>query len=330
MYRAKMKLSGCGAKKSKWKRVLSAALVGGLLLVGGDQALAEAATDGMQAFREVYFATPSPDRRLFREDVTFFGPAFHADIDCMGQTMQDGNLAMFGSLDWMFTDLDTGKTNRVQIPFYVDGQGSTIYAKRDRRWAKIALPGLPVMIFNALRTADSKDAPNDMSAIKRVELLQETEKQRSMRITLDSARTAALLETSGEGDIAALPPAEQDQQRQILRRMARAVRDTEVTLVWVVDKTTWLTKTASVDFTDLVRAYAKGVLKEAENGSIQLANDERAMLDTIGYYSEMRLYLSYMGDQNADLAVPSEVRQSATERDVFADLRADVISTVEK
>lgn len=322
-----MRMPGKSAIKRKCSKFLSAAVAGGVLLWGGG-ASAAPAEDAMWAFREAYLAT-SNDTRTLRESLQFFGPAFHADVSGKAQLLRDGSMRMEGTINWTFTDLEVNQTSQTQIPFYIEQSSDdmTLYAKRGGKWTSLSLPGIPAGVANDLKTNDVNTLKENMTAVKSVELLKDTPQQRAMRITLDGPKTAELFKQHMADDISGLSDEDKAAQTEFLRRLANAFQSTDLVINWAVDKSTWQTVTAGVNFTDLMRAYARGILQEAADGTVEISDEERKLLDALGYYSELQTYTSYVKD-GAPLSVPASVKNAAVPGDVFQDMKAEAAASV--
>lgn len=313
--------------RSKFSKLLAAGISCGVLFCAGN-AYASAEEDGMWAFREAYLAT-SNDTRTLEETLQFFGPAFHADVNGMAQVLRDGSLRMEGTINWTFTDLAVNETTQVNIPYYLeqDNDVMVLYAKRDGKWISHTLPGIPVGFANAIKTNDVNELKENMATIKKVELLKDSPVQRSMRITVDGPQAAELIRMHSAEDMANLTDEEKASQTQFIHRLTTALQTTDLVIEWTVDKTTWQTITTGINFTDLMRAYARGVLQEAANGTVVLSDDERVLFDALGYYSELHTYTSYIKGGSA-ITIPGTVKNTASEGDIFQDMKAEAASSV--
>lgn len=304
---------------NKWKNALAAFVVGGTLLAGSPVQAAEPAQNGMAAFREAYQAV-SDDYRVFDEDLTLFGPAFHVDLDSRGQLAKNGSLLLSGNLKLMFTDQDSGKINNFEIPFYFDhnSKASTFYVQWGEEWNKLSLPGTDE-ISDALETTPTEIAEN-MALVKSVELVKETVSQRSMKLTLDGRKLAALVAKHCQETSKNLTPEEKATQQLQVERLTRAFESVDQEVTWVVDKKNWQTITAGVNLTGLMRAYAKVVLQEAADGKTVLSDGEREFWETLGYYAELHSYTTYPTDK-AKVEIPAKVRKTAAELDLLKEIK---------
>lgn len=317
--------------QTKWKGAITAFVLGGALLLGGNTAGAEPSQDGMWAFREAYTSIV-PDNRVFRESINFFGPEFHADLNCQGQMLRDGALRLAGDLEWGYTDKKTGETTQLALPFYVEQNKADMvyYGQYNGQWCKLTLPGISPQLASVLKTTDVQAMEENMDVVKAVEVLQETDKQRVMKIFLDGDKVAALVEKYCAQDNPRLTPEKQQRHREMVQRLERACKATNLQVVWTVDKTKWQTVTVALNLTEFMRNYAQGILKESAEGKIKLSDNEQEFLSALGYYSELHAYTTYMDTAPERLAVPKDVRKSALELNIFKGMQAEVAASAEK
>lgn len=311
----------------KWKTVLAALAMGGVLLTG-NPVMAEPAQDSMAAFREAYQAVKD-DYRVFDEELTLFGPAFHVDLDSRGKVAKDGSMMLSGKLELMFTEHETGKINNFDVPFYLDQTPSNLifYVQWGGKWNKISLPGANEM-SDALATS-SAEAEENMAVVKSVEIVKETDNQRSMNLKLDGKKLAALVARHWQDDMETLNPEEKVVREEALNRLTKAFESVELEVTWAVDKTNWQTITTGVNLTNLMRAYAKVVLQEAADGKIKLSDGEREIWETLGYYAELHSYTHYPTGDKVKVEIPGKVKKSATELDIMGALHTEAAATVD-
>lgn len=311
----------------KWKNALAAFVVGGTLLAGSSVQAAEPAQNGMAAFREAYQAV-SDDYRVFDEDLTLFGPAFHVDLDSRGQLAKNGSLLISGNLKMMFTDHETGKINNFELPFYLDHnpKALTFYVQWGGEWSKVSLPGANEL-SDALETTTA-EAEENMSLVKSVEVVKETESQRSMKLILDGKKLAVLVAKHCQETMNDLSQEEKASQQLQVDRLTRALESVDQEVAWVVDKTSWKTITAGVNLTGLMRAYAKGILQEAAEGKTALSDGEREFWETLGYYAELHSYTTYPSDK-VKVEIPTNVKKTASEIDILGALAEEAAGSAD-
>lgn len=319
-------------KSRNLAKTMAAVLTGGILYFGAGN-MAEADSDSEFTFRQAYLSM-AQDNRPFRQNINFFGTTFHADITTEGQILRDASTRMSGNFNWEYTNLSNNITTNMTMPFYVlqEGEEMTLYIQRQNKWSKFLLPGVPVGFANALKSTDIATLQENLKAVKNVEIFRENTTQQIFNITLDGKYIADLLQSYGKKqDTTKLSAAEVESQQIFLRNLTAALKKTDINCTWTVDKIKNQTVTSVIDFTNLMRAYAKNILDESAAGTIVLTEEERMLMDTIGYYSEFHYSISYMGE-NAKLNfnLPSAAKKAAEKNNIFSDLLRDMTSTVKK
>lgn len=310
------------------KKILSAFLAGSMLVGGG-----AIAADNMDAFKEAYLATPV-DNRAFHEAVEFFGPEFHGELNGTSFILRDATMKMSGTISWQFTDPNTyNTTEESNIPFYVEQNGDvmTMYVQRSGSWSKFNLPAVPVALANAIKTTDVNILQQNMSAVKSVDIVSENADQRVMQVNLDGKKLAELLHTYNDDRIANLSQAERTEQKTFIDHLADGLQTTDVTCSWTVDKKTWRTVSATVNLTDVMRAYAKDILDDAAKGEIVLSQSDRSFYESLGYFSELHTRAAYyVAGDGSQPQMPQGASSARNNPNVFQDLSRLVGSEARK
>ena len=292
------------------KKKLLTALLAGSLLIGGN-----AQADSLDSFKEAYLATPV-DNRAFNETVEFFGKNFHGELTGTSFILRDATLKMSGNITWQYTNPNTlATTEENNMPFYIgqDGDVMTMYVSRSGRWSRFNLPAVPVALANALKTTDITILQQNMSAVKSVEIVRENSEQRVMNVNLDCKKCAELLR-SYNGNL-------EKSEKDFMDHLSDGLQNTDVTVSWTVDKKTWRTVSATVNLTDVMRAYAKDILDDAAKGEIVLSADDRAFYESLGYFAELHSRAAYYNaDANAQPQFPAGASSARNNPDVFSDL----------
>ena len=302
------------------KKKILASILAGSMLIGGGSALA----DNMDAFKEAYLATPA-DNRSFFESVEFFGPDFHSELSGTAFLLRDATMKMSGNITWQFTNPDTNVTSDSStFPFYISQSNDvmTMYVQRNGRWSRFNLPAVPVALANAIKTTDVNILRQNMNAVKDVEIVRETSDQRVMNITLDGKKLAELLHTYNDDRINSLSQSERVEQKGFIDHLADGLQTTNVICSWTVDKKTWKTVSATINLTDVVRAYAQDYLNDAAKGELVLSASDRAYYESLGYYSELHSRFAYQNvtDESSVPAVPADASSARNNPNVFSDL----------
>lgn len=312
-------------KSRKLAKVLSAVVLGGSLLAGSGDVSAASDPAATMKFREAYLTTYS-DTRSFDQVLTFFGgTVFKADITADSQILKDASMRIKGTVNWSYTSPKTKQTTNLTIPFYIAQDGNsdiTLYVNRNRKWSKVSLPGFPSALANIIKTNDRNILQENMNAVKDVSIFKDDDKQRIMRLVVDGDYVAGLFDKYED---------QNSEAAVINRNLKKALSDEDVFITWTVNKQTRRTETIVVELTDLVRNYARNILNESAAGTIKLSQEEMALMDSIGYYSEFHYSLTYRNTaDNSDLNFPSGAANAKENNDVLDDLESDMVQVVKK
>ena len=312
------------------KKFAAVVALGGAMIFGGN-ATADAANlnqDGIWAFREAYISQ-ADNTRAFEQDLTLIATNFHLDIDSKAQVLQDGSMRMGGQFNWTYTNLKNNFSINTTIPFYIEqiNNEMTLYVKRKGKWSKMLLPGLPSGIAILWKSTDPKIQNQVMDAVKKIEILNDTPDLRTMNVTLDGMKLANILNENSAATFANLEGAALAEQKEIFYRWLSAFRKTDITFTWTVNKPSWTTATAMFDLTSIMRAYAIHVLNESAAGRVVLTDEERDLLDAIGYYSELRSYTTRI---KAEVNLPDELADVPENDYSLDDIFAEMTSVIER
>ncbi len=319
---------------SKFKKTVAALAAGGVLLLGGGNAIAEPNSNDMWAFREAYLSVPQ-NNRVFHQSIVFFGTTFHVDFDSYGQILRDASMRMSGNMNWEYTSPSTNVTTNNTMPFYVEQTEDEMifYVQRNKRWSKFPLPGLPAGIATALTTSDVATLQNNLKAVKDVEIFRENNVQQIFNVTLDGKYLADILrEQERNKDTTGLSAEEITSQKNFFENLEEALQNIDVVCTWTYNKVRNETTSAVIDLTQLMRAYAQNVLDDSAAGKIVLSDEERLLMDTIGYYSEFHFSISYGSNDDLakNLTTPSAARKAQLNNNIFQDFIYDMTTSVKK
>ena len=309
------------------KKVLAAVIAGGLLFNGGN-ALITSAADNMLAFKEAYLAETG-DNRTFKLNADMFAPSYHAELNGNAFILRDATLRSNGQINWEFTNPSTNAVANENIPFYIEQNGDTMtmYVQRNNRWSKLALPAIPVGIANALKTTNVETLQQNMSAVKSVEILRDTDEQRIMNVTLDGKKLAELIHTYNDSKIEQLAQNDRESQKSFINHLADALQTTDLVCAWTVRKKDFKTIAANFDLTKLIQAYGKDYLDDAAKGDITLSATDRAFYEIIGYYSELHFVVNYTDLNENSLSMPQDASSARNNANVFDDLVQKIAAT---
>ena len=316
----------------RFAKVAAVAAVSGTLLFGSSE-IANADSAGMAAFREAYMAQRA-DTRIVDQDLTLISPNFHLDIDSRAQVNANGIFLMSGELAWTYTNLQKNYSTNSNIPFFIEQQGNDelkLYVKRGGKWSYMVLPGLPAGIATLWKTTDFSMIRQNLDAVKDVEIIKDTADMQIMRVTLDGAKIAAIIERNAESSFAKLSGNALNQQKEIFTRWMTAIRANDITFSWTVNKPDYETVTAAFDLTDIMRAYSRYVLDESAAGRIVLSDEERDLLDAMGYYAELKSYTSQISPRDdVMIHLPSDLLGAPENDNALDDVFYEMTTVVKK
>jgi len=318
-------------KKNSLRKFAAVAAVSGAFLFGGTADAATTEDAGMAAFREAYLGQLATERAV-DQDLTLISTNFHLDMDSKAQVFDDGVMRMSGNLSWTYTNLKKNYSTNSNIPFYIEQVGNemTLYVQRRGKWSKMILPGLPAGIATLWKSSGPSFVRENMDAVKKVEVLKDTPDLRIMNVTLDGQKVAALLEKNSQASFAGLSGAALAEQKEILNRWLAAVKANDITFAWTVNKPSWTTVTAAFDLTNIMRAYSIYVLNESAAGRVVLTDEERDLLDAMGYYSELRSYTTYVSPKTNKVNVPPDLDKAPENDNSLNDIFYEMTTVVEK
>ncbi len=319
-------------KSRKLSKTLAAVAAGGMLFFGAGN-LAEADSDSEFTFRQAYLSMKQ-DNRVFHQNIVFFGTTFHVDINSSGQILRDASMRMNGNINWEYTNPSNNITRNNTMPFYLtqNGEEMTLYVQRQNKWSKFSLPGVPVGFANALKSNDISTLQENIDLVKDVELFRESDTQQIFNITFDGKKLSDRMQSySKNQNTAELSSEEVAEQQRFFNNLNDALQSTDIKCTWTVNKIKNQTVTAVIDFTDLMRAYAKSVLDDSAAGKIVLSDEDRMLMDTIGYYSEFHYSMTYAdANEKLNFNLPNAAQKAAVNNNVFQDLFKDMTTSVKK
>jgi hypothetical protein len=311
-------------------KTLAAVVTGSVLFFSAGDV--QASADAEAKFRQAYLSEPQTTRS-FNQNIDFFSPTFHADVDSYGTVVSDATMQMTGKLNWAYTNPVNNNTINFDIPFYITQDGNSemvLYVQRNGAWTRFLLPGMPSSFVNALKTTNNSILRDNMKAVRNVELFSETNAQQIFLVTLDGNYLAQLMadySRNRSGDSIST----RENHEFFSRNLQAALRKTDVHCTWTFDKINNHTLTAVIDFTELLRAYSVSVLNESAAGVVVLSEEDRRLFETVGYYSECHYTLSYIaGDLETQTTPPAEARRAPASRDIFDDLVREMVTTVRR
>ncbi|MBR2216275.1 MAG: hypothetical protein IJ849_11060 [Selenomonadaceae bacterium] len=258
-----------------------------LAAVIGAQGSVAMAADGMADFRAAY-AVAAQDNRAYAVEIDLLGPAFHADVETVGEIRTNGFVWLGGSLEWDYTDHQTGTTVHKDIPLYLERNAGSLdfYGQRGNSWYEDSFVGLPLWLISTITSRDKAVLDKNMAAVKEVEVLQETDATKVLRLIFDKEALAAMIrahEGSPNFDAAGQVFAEY---------LAQGAAATDLTCDVTVKRATNEIVTISADLTKLMQNYAQSLLQGSYQEKVTLTDADKALLQALGYYCNLRVYAS--------------------------------------
>ncbi len=273
---------------------------------------------GMEAFREAMTMNKSFDKRVFREQLTFFMPLAKADIDFQGVSRNEKELLLDGNMTAIFTD-DKGDTQSLVVPFCIEQSKKkmNLYYKLGEEWTKIEAPELSAAVVDSLGTPSEADLQDIISMVKSAEVLQETDNQRTMLLNFDGNALSKKVEVSIEQEEGEkISPEEKAFQEQFVNYIKTGIENTDIWCTWTVDKHDWQTITFSMDLSGIVHEIAKTALADKNAGWSDMA---QSLLESLAFYSELKSYTTYLNpDTKKTINLPKDIKNAKTFEEMIA------------
>ncbi len=250
-------------------------------------------SEGIKAFREALTSDSDALERIFRQDILFASPFVQAELEILG-TVENNAFKSTGEFSlWLYRD-DGSVTEKI-IPFYLtqNGKDMTIYFKSDKQWQKFTTPTLAADVMDMITTPNEAEIEEIIADTKEVQILQENDNRRIMRVTLDGNRMADSLKSKAEKNPEATADATQE---STVNYLDTALRNANVWYLWTIDKRDWHTVAMQYNFSGIIQELARTALT---NSNQQWTDEISQILETIAYYSELRAYTTYPADPAA-------------------------------
>ena len=296
---------------SKIFRAVAGIFLCGLILIGG-RAAAEP-VDAMEIFRETVYETSKRDDRIFHQDIFFVLPSAVGELDFLGGV--DGTkFTVAGDFGFWMT-LDNGENTEKEVPFYLtqDGNNMTFYFQTDKKWKKMTAPTAAAKITDAFATPTMQEMEDQIQMIKEVAILSDTDNQRTLLLKLDGNKIAEKILSDIKIDVNDPNAA---MQQKVFNYIDTGIRNSDCWCTWTVNKNTWQTVTLSANLSGMIQSIAKEVLNDT---TTPLPLQIRDMIETVAFYSELRLYTTYLSPEaKSRLEIPKKVLK-AKEVESFTD-----------
>lgn len=285
---------------------------------------------GMEAFREAMTKNTTFDKRVFREQLTFFLPNVKADVDFQGVSRNEKELLLDGNFTGIMTD-SKGDTQTLVVPFCLEQKKNkmAVYYKLGEEWTKIDAPEASATVVDSVGTPNEADLQDMIAMVKSAEVLQESTNQRTMLLNLDTAVLSKKLDTAfAEEKDEKITPEQQATREQFLGYVKKGLENSDIWCTWTVDKQDWQTITFSVDLSEIIHGVAKAAL---DDGNLKLNDGLRSVLENLAFYSELKSYTTYLNpDTKKTIKLPKEIKNAKTIEEALAENKAEKTETAAK
>ena len=274
----------------------------------------EPSSDGMKALREALSQNSDEAGKIFRQDILFTSPLIQSELEVLGMVEGD-NFKSTGELSFWVCDND-GSVKESIIPFYLfqSAQAMDIYFKTDKRWEKFSVPNLAADVTDTIATPNEEEIAEIIADTKEVTILQENEFRRIMLIKFDGNRIADSFKVKAQANHAN----EDALQSLIVNYLDAALRNADMWAMWTVDKRDLHTVTVQYNLSSVIQELARTALNDP---SQKWSDDMSNFLETIAYYSELKVYVTYPSDTSAaakKFELPRQVRNAKPVKNLFS------------
>jgi len=273
------------------------------------------AQDSMQVFRETVEKTATLDKRVFRTDIFFVVPAMQSELEFIALS-DETQFKSAGSFNCWITD-DSGNTNDLEIPFYAtqNEKDMQLYFKTDKNWSKFQAPSIAAKVTDIVATPTEKEVQDMIADVKEVVILQENDSRRTILVKLDGAKIADdLLKESAQNPADNGTADDQEFQSNFMKYLDTGLRESDIWYTWTVDKKNWQTIAMSFNLASLPQSVARAALNDTSNNWSEFALN---ILETVAFYSETKVYITYLNDEAAKkLEIPKNVLKAKLVEDI--------------
>lgn len=236
------------------------------------------------------------------------------------------------NLLFYYTDLAAGQTIQREMPFYAERAGNVVvlYGKRNGLWQRENILESFFWLLDAV-SSDDKDTKSKYAAtVMDVRSEDADNGHQRMQLFFDGKALAAVEDKAVRERISTMNEADRNDAMASVRYLNAALAESTPKCTWTIDQKTGETVMVTADLTEIMRNYAKAVLQDSYQGRISLSQDETDLLASIGYYYNLQLYLTRNNNSASHAVIPANIRNSAQESNLFADINNEIISAVKK
>lgn len=264
--------------------------------------------EAMQMFHETLAQTAKFDNRVFRYDIYFFVPQLTAELDIYGAT-EKNSLLMKGLFEFWMVD-ENGNSEDIKKPFYLtqDKQNMIIYMQNEKKkWEKMTSPVSAANMIDMFATPDAAQLERMTEFVKDVTVLNENEKSRTLLVKIDGGKIFDLVNAEIQKDSELKKQQADEISKAVLGYFEDGFKNADLWYMWTVDKTKWQTTTMSFNFSSLLQNIATAVLNDTSQPFASI-DPFREMLETVAFYSELKIYASFLNPEAKEkLEIPKKV-----------------------
>ena len=268
-------------------------------------------SEEFMAFREALTKDSDALERIFRQDIFFASPFAQSELDILG--MIDGGLFKCSGDFSLWIYGDDGSVSEKVIPFYVEQRQKemNIYFKTDNQWKKFTAPSVSAAVTDFVATPTDDEVEQIIRETKDVTIMQDNPYRKILLVRPDGNALADSFRKIADENPADNGTAEEAAlQEMVVGYFEKAFRNGDMWYLWTIDKRAWHTVTMQFSFTGLIQELARAALNDPNQ---QWPDEVSEILETIGYYSEIRAYTTYPADPKAKekIEVPKDVAKKA-------------------
>ena len=271
--------------------------------------------DGMTAFREAMTAPYKPDKRVFHEDIYFFIPEGHVQLEFLGQTKKN-TFRLTGSLKIISMN-EKGDPLNFNIPFYIiqEKKNMTIYFNFEG-WKKFQTPSVAAAMIDSIVTPENSDIEEEIAMVKEVTVLRETDKQRTMLVKLDGDKLADnILEYDKNNPADNGTADDKELHASFMSYLDKGIRRADTWYTWTVNKENWQTITQGSSISGIIQETARAAL---EDNNANWDSVAESILETIAYYSDFKEYTTFLNfDAKSRFDLPEEAKKAVLVNDLI-------------
>lgn len=273
------------------------------ILFGAKVQAEEIQVDAMQAFREALTENASEDDRAFNQDLLFIGPTVQGELEFIA-VAGDDHFDASGNLEFWARD-NVGNVSDIIVPFYAKqiGKDMKIYFQLEKKWYQFQSPSLAAAVTDMVASPTEAELEEFITEVKEVNILRDTDKQRTMLIKIDGNRMAENIKAEAEKNPAT--DAQAADQDLFLKYLDTALRKADIWYMWTIDKRSGKTMNFSVHLSNLIQEMARAALDDDSQNWDEGVKD---IFADIAFYSDTKSFVTFLSsDAKKKIEIPKNV-----------------------